>query len=137
MNHTRRILPLLVAIAILISTVPVAYAATFPGPNNWSNVGSIDLTFSFSGNSALCDGVVTGLPSTTTISATFKLERKPSGGTYSSYHTWSQASTNSGTLRWSGSCSVSQGYTYKLSVTANVTRGGTTETVSTFVERSY
>jgi hypothetical protein len=137
MNHTRRILPLLVALAILSATVPAAYAATFPGPNNWSNADSVSLDLNFSNGSALCNGKITGAPGTSYISATFTLERKPSGGTYSSYHTWSQTSTNSGTLRWSGSCSVSKGYTYKLSVTANVTRGGTTETVSTFVERSY
>lgn len=101
----------------------------------WTNVNDITLDLYFENGEAGCSGKIRALSGSTKISATFKLERKISSG-WAFEKSWSQSSsTNS--LSFFGTDAVSSGYTYRLSVTADVTRSGVTETVSTSVEGNY
>ena len=98
----------------------------------WTNVIDITLNLYFSSGVAYCSGTIKALSGTTNINATFKLERKV-GSTWVFENAWGQTSSSS-TLSFSGTDSVSSGYTYRLSVSANVTTNGVTEAVSSSVE---
>lgn len=101
----------------------------------WANVNDITLDLYFENGEAGCSGKIRALSGTTKISAIFTLERK-SGTSWMLEKPWSQSSsTNS--LSFFRTDAVAAGYTYRLSVTADVTRNGVTETVSTSVEGIY
>lgn len=101
----------------------------------WTNVNDIALDLYFENGDAGCSGQIRALSGTTKISATFKLERKISSG-WLLEKSWSKSSsTNS--LSFFETDTVSSGYTYRLSVTADITRNGVTETVNTSVEGYY
>lgn len=101
----------------------------------WINVNDITLDLYFENGEAGCSGIIRALSGTSKISATFKLERKISSG-WALEKSWSKSSsTNS--LSFFETDAVSSGYTYRLSVSANVIRNGVTETVSTSVEGNY
>ncbi|MGL4791702.1 MAG: hypothetical protein ACRCW1_09855 [Anaerotignaceae bacterium] len=100
----------------------------------WNNVNDVSLYLSFSGGSAYCDGTITGATGTTSIDATFKLERKTSSG-WTLEKSWTKTGSSK-TLLWTGNTAVSSGNTYRLSVSAKVVNGGVSETVSTSVEGS-
>lgn len=98
----------------------------------WTNINDIQLDLYFENGNACCAGIIDALSGTTKITATFTLERK-TASRWSLEKSWSQSSsTNS--LSFFGTDAVSSGYTYRLSVTTNVTRNGVTETASTSVE---
>lgn len=101
----------------------------------WTNVNDITLDLYFEDGEAGCSGKIRALSGTTKISAIFKLERK-SGTSWILEKSWSQSSsTNS--LSFFGTDAVVAGYTYRLSVTADVTRNGVTETVRTSIQGDY
>jgi hypothetical protein len=64
------------------------------------------------------------------------LERKTGTNTYTTIRTWDNLSVNGATLTFSGTQTVTRGFTYRLTINANVTRNGTTEPVSNWIERS-
>ncbi|MDF2486139.1 MAG: hypothetical protein K0R46_2307 [Herbinix sp.] len=101
----------------------------------WTNVNDITLDLYFENGEAGCSGKIRALSGTTKISATFKLERKISSG-WALEKSWGQSSSTD-SLSFFGTDAVLPGYTYRLSVTADVTRNGMTETVSTSVEGYY
>lgn len=101
----------------------------------WDNVNDITLDMYYENGAANCSGKIRALSGTTKISAIFKLERKTSSG-WILEKSWSKsASTNS--LSFYEAYGVPSGYTYRLSVTADVIRNGSTETVNTSVSGNY
>ena len=102
---------------------------------DWVNVNNIRLNLSLSNGTINCVGVIDGVSGTTSISATFTLERKTLFG-WSTVETW-ESSSNSSSLVFSGTASGSRGNTYRLSVVAVVVRNGNSETVRTSVEGSF
>lgn len=99
----------------------------------WQNVQHIVLDLQFTGSTAECSGVVRGNSGTTRITATFTLERQNANGTWSSVASWSESADDS-LLTFSASHSsvtTTGNTTYRLRVTALVTRNGVTE-VATF-----
>lgn len=92
----------------------------------WSNVNSISAVVSFSDNTAECYSSIVGVSGTTNISATFTLERKVNGS-FTSVKSWTQ--TASSVLTFTESYAVTKGYTYRLSVSANILRNGNSEKV--------
>ncbi len=100
----------------------------------WTNVNNIWLDIYFDDGQAECSGIIAGVSGTSNMSATFKLERKGILG-WSHEKSWDKSSS-SDTLTFYGTDAVSKG-TYRLSVTAKVTKNGVTETVSTSVESKY
>lgn len=105
----------------------------------WTNVSSVTAALSFSGSaangySANCTGRIIGLSGTTHIAAAITLYRKNANNTYTYVDTWSD-SVNGTSLTITGSHAATAG-TYKLTVTATVTRNGTAESVSNSAERT-
>lgn len=98
----------------------------------WVNTSDISLGLYYESGTVKWNSSIVGEPNTTKITATFTLYKKNANGTYTSLGTWDASST---TLRLtaSGSATGSAG-TYKISVTAKVTRNGTTETVDNSFE---
>jgi hypothetical protein len=105
---------------------------------DWANVTSISLGISYSGTTATCSGLIRGISSVNSISATFTLRRVNANGTTTLVRTWSESSSTS-SLNFSGSHSpVSKGETYRLEVSAVVTTtSGGRETVWDSVTRTY
>ena len=100
----------------------------------WDNTNDVTLDLYFANGNAECVGIVNGVSGTSNISATFKLERKGLLG-WSLEKSWSKNSKGE-SLSFYETYAVTKG-TYRLSVTAKVTRNGVTETVNTSVEGKY
>ena len=105
-----------------------------PIQTRWTHTSICRATLSFSGTTANCSALVEGLPGTTRIAATIVLARK-NGSSWTTVRTWTHT-VSSSVLIWSGTQAITTGNTYRLTVTADVTRNGTTERVSNWVERS-
>lgn len=101
----------------------------------WENTNDVKLDLYFANGNAECVGIINGISGTSNISATFKLERKGLLG-WSLEKSWNKSS-KSDSLSFFETDAVAKGYTYRLSVTAKVTRNGVTETVNTSVEGKY
>ena len=101
----------------------------------WENTNDVKLDLYFANSNAECVGIINGISGTSNISATFKLERKGLLG-WSLEKSWNKSS-KSDSLSFFETDAVAKGYTYRLSVTAKVTRNGVTETVNTSVEGRY
>ena len=121
----------LILAAMLFATNALAVIPIQPF---WTNVSEVRPTLSFSGTTANCSAFVQGFSGTTKIAATVTLARK-NGNSWTTVKTWTQTA-NSTVLTWSGTQSITTGNTYRLTITANVTRNGTTETVSNWIERN-
>ena len=97
----------------------------------WQNAATITLDMSLSGGNLRSSGVVTGQAGTTGITANFTLERQNANGTFSQIDRWSANNGASPMVLSSSRSTASQtAGTYRISVTARVTRNGVTETVS-------
>jgi len=97
----------------------------------WQNAASISLDMQFSGGVITSTGRVNGQSGTTAISATFTLARQNTNGTFTEVDTWT--ATNGAhpfLLSTSRTTSDLAAGTYRLSVSAGVTRNGWTENVS-------
>jgi hypothetical protein len=116
------------------TSVTAASNGWIPIQPYWTNTDSVTVGLTFSGNTANCVASVRGMTGTTKIKATLKLEQKI-GSTYYSVNTWTK-SVSSTILDFSETYSVSSEFTYRLTVTAEVLRNGTTETVSVWTEKS-
>ena len=101
----------------------------------WENTNDVVLDLYFTNGQAECVGLINGVSGTSNISATFKLERKKLFG-WSLENSWSKNSAGE-SLSFYETDAVTKGYTYRLSVTAKVTKNGVTETVNTSVEGKY
>ena len=101
----------------------------------WENTNDVVLDLYFANGQAECVGIINGVSGTSNISATFKLERKKLFG-WSLENSWSKSSRGT-SLSFFETDAVAKGNTYRLSVTAKVTRNGVTETVNTSVEGKY
>lgn len=127
----------LVVVVVLAGLMVSALASETVGQSPMSvSLSKIDTLLTFDGTTAKCSGTVQGLSGTTGITATYTLQRKETNGTYTTLKTWANLSASGTTLRFSDTYTITKGYTYRLSVTANVTRNGTTETVSSSVENT-
>lgn len=101
----------------------------------WTNTESIHLDLGFSGTRADCSAMVIGKTGTSRITATVKLQRKNTNGTYTNVKTWAGLSANGSTLTFNDSYNVTCGYTYRLMINATVYKGGSGENVSKSVEK--
>ncbi len=131
MNPRKSIAMMLVFVLIISIGASALAAGVSP---KYVNTSDVQATLSFSGTTANCMANITGLSGTTKISASMTLERKNTNGTYTLLKTWSTESTNSDEFSMSKAYAVTKGYTYRLTVSGNVTRNGTTEPVSAWVE---
>lgn len=97
----------------------------------WDNTNDVKLSLYFADNNAECVGMIEGVTGTSSISATFKLERKGLFG-WTVENSWTKSEKGQ-SLSFYGTTPVAKG-TYRLSVTAKVTVNGVTETVTTSVQ---
>jgi hypothetical protein len=128
----KKLVAWLVVLAVIAGMgVPaLAYVGISP---MYTNVSYVNMNLTFSGTTANCSSTIQGLSGTTSITATYTLQRKETNGSYTTLKTWTPSASGM-TLRLNETHTVTSGYTYRLSVTASVTRNGTTETVSNWVE---
>jgi hypothetical protein len=108
----------------------------------WIEAIPISLSLSFSGSTATVTGAVIGKNGTTSISATFYLQKRNSNGTFTTIKTWTPVSVNGSTLSFSNtytsSTNITQGSIYRLCVSASVTNSaGSTEAVSDYMQKTY
>jgi len=135
----KMVMALLMAVSMCVInagfTAPIECKASMIQPL-WVNVSNVSAGLSFSGSKANCSAMVQGAVGTTKITATITLERKTGTNSYTTVKTWPNQSVSGSFFTFSDSYTVTAGYTYRLTVTANVTRNGTTETVSNWIERA-
>lgn len=140
MKWTRRAVAVMAGILIMLIPMGVSAAPSWvakaPIQPMWDNATYVTAYLTFSGTQATALGKVTGKSGTTQITTTLTLERKMSGGAYVSVKTWGPQTTQGEFATLSGSYNVPKGYTYRLTVRAQVTRNGVVETVSDRVEAS-
>ena len=99
----------------------------------WANTDQISMALDVSGTTATCGSKILGNPGTTKIVATFVLERK-SGSTYTNVKTWPTKTVSGEVLRFSDTYTLTKSGTYRFSVSAVVTRNGTSENVTAWTE---
>jgi hypothetical protein len=133
---TKKIAVLCLAVFMLVTAVPSASAAQSGIAPFWTNTSTVTVSILLSGTSATCEAEVVGFPGTTSITGNMYLYKKNQNGTFTLLKSWLNQSVSGNVLEMSESYTVTGGVTYKLSVSAVVTRNGTSESVSNSVERS-
>ncbi len=96
----------------------------------WDNTTSVDVNLTVSAGKAVCGACVIGRPDVTQITGTVELARKNSDNSYTAVKTWSDLKAQGNKLIVDKTYYVTKGYTYRLLITANVYRNGSSETVS-------
>lgn len=124
----KKTLAFLLSCVLLSMVIMPALASPIITPF-YTNTVSLSGTLSFSGAKATCTSTVIGRSGTSGITLTLNLERKNANGTYTLVKSWSTTTTEEYAIM-SKDYYVSTGYTYRLTSIANVTRNGTTETVT-------
>ena len=145
MTRARKLaVALILAMSLAVSPLPVAASTAgnadltgmyVPIQPHWDNVDSINMALTASDGTATGAVSIRGKSGTTQITATITLSRVAANGSLTTVRTWSNQSTNGSTFTFSGTNAVTSGGTYRLSVSANVTRNGVAENVSSWVER--
>jgi len=96
----------------------------------WENVASITLDMTFSNAVITSSGSIIGRNGTTAINATFVLARRNVNGTFTEVDRWSATNGSIPSILITSRTTRNQlPGTYRLSVTAHVTRNSRTETV--------
>lgn len=141
MRQVKGLIVVLMAIILLIMPVGALAAPgmEFPFQGSdispmWINVNGVYANLTFDGSKAVATAKVLGKSGTSSITTTVVLERKLSDGSFSHVKTWGPEITQGETALISGSYYVTKGYTYRLTVRAQVIRGGVVEQVSDAVE---
>jgi hypothetical protein len=103
----------------------------------WSNLWNITLSMSYSGGSVSWVGQIAGNTGTSSISATYTLEKQNANGTYSFVSSWNDSTTSAISLASTGSATTAKG-TYRLSVSAVVKNSaGTPETATNSLVKTF
>lgn len=137
---SRKTLIVLALVITMLSTMTAFAAAPTSSVGviqpYWTNTSDVGVSMSVNGTTASCSAIVEGYSGTTKIVADITLERKAANGTYTTVKTWTNQSVSGTRLSFTDTCSITKGYTYRLTITAKVTRNGSTETVSNWVEKT-
>ncbi len=96
----------------------------------WVNISQIVVDLELDGSDTSCAAFVYGKSGTDEITATVRLKRRNSDGTYTTVHIWTGLHSYSRTLLFSRPTTVATGYTYQLSITATVYNDGVGETAT-------
>lgn len=130
----KRLSFLVLATILFLSTVTPTLAAPVTIMATYSNTMNVSGTLSFTGQRANLMGSITGRPGTTSVTMNVNLSRKNSNGTYTTVKSWDTSTTTEEYVIEAYHWYVERGYTYRITVSGNVTRGGTTEYVSGYAE---
>ena len=135
----KKIVALCMVLAMLVMAVPsvgsLALDGTVPITSYYTNTSQVQVGLSFTGTTANCSSTIIGFSGTTKITATLSLYRINANGSLTLLKSWT-ASSSITMLNIGETYAVSAGYTYRLSVSAQVTRNATTESVSNSVDRA-
>jgi len=97
----------------------------------WENAATITLNMSFSNGTITSTGRVNGKNGTTAISATFVLAKRNANGTFTEVDRWTARNGDIAMLLSTSRTTRNQSAgTYRLSVSASVTRNGRVEIVN-------
>jgi len=96
----------------------------------WAHIHLFNATLSFDNGRASMTGRLFAQPGTSSIAVEAVLERINANGTTTQVSSWSNLGTNSATWMWNESTTVIRGFNYRLTLTATVTRNGTSETAT-------
>ena len=128
MKSRKRTAALVLAVCLILVIVPNHQAHA-----RYTHTDIFNISLDFSGTTATCKTTVVGNSAVTRIEADLTLYRIDANGNDIFVASWNP-SANQDYLTYTGTGTVIRGWTYKLVVTAKVTRG-TTETISLAVER--
>lgn len=108
-----RSLCILLALGLLLATIPFTAACEEPVEPQWEYASNIKATISINGNKASVQGYISPKTSTETRNASIivYLQRKENGK-WHSLDSWSGSATNA-TARASGSKTIEKGYEYR------------------------
>lgn len=104
-------------------------------PLRWTNTSSVNTMLSYSGTTAKCKVEIDAFSGTTSIVANMYLYKKNADNTYSLVASWLNQTASGDYLYVSKEKTIISGTTYKLEVSAKVTRNGYTETVTGSMEK--
>ena len=99
----------------------------------WSNIASMSVTLSFHSGRGELSAHVTGQPGTERITANVVLDRQNADGSFTHVQTWHNINNIPGipsVLSWGATHWVIRGHNYRITLNANVTRHGFTESAS-------
>ena len=96
-------------------------------PEPYQYTKSANASLVISGGTATCGVVVRGKEGVTKITATLSLQRKTSGGSWTTVQTWDPKTVYTITLTDSKTRSVSSGYIYRTKATGRVYQGTASE----------
>jgi hypothetical protein len=100
----------------------------------WTNVSSINAMLAFNGSTASCKTEIVAFMGTTLIVADMYLYLKTGANSYTLADSWLNNRVYADYLYVSKSATIARGRTYKLLISAYVTRNGYMESVSCSVE---
>ena len=121
----------IIAILGLLSTTALSQGQVLANETGYVGVeafNSSSVSFSRNGTSGTVSGLIEGLSGTTRISARVVLQRQ-NGNIWTNVRTWN-LSSSSRTLSVNESQTVTASGTYRVSVTADITRNGITTTIT-------
>jgi hypothetical protein len=129
----KKIIVYALAVTVLLVSVPVVNVSANPSDTitivpYWVNAISISAAINPSGNLADCEVKINAL-SGSTIEADICLYKVNSNGSLTLKKSWLDQTSGS-YFDFDEDCTVESGSTYRLTVYAQVTRNGTTETIS-------
>ncbi|MCL1883709.1 MAG: hypothetical protein FWF81_08165 [Defluviitaleaceae bacterium] len=129
MNYISILLALLFTLCMPTAVVSAFQTVEYtPIQPLWQNVSNATALLTHSGTSAHCSLSIVGLPGTTRITATMRLERV-TGNNVSVIRTWTHT-VNASHLAVSESAGVTANGTYRLQISATVVRNGVSEHIS-------
>ena len=97
----------------------------------WTHTALISADIHVIGNGTITmSGSVLGNPGTSSITVNAVLERQNSNGSFSSIASFNNIRATGIIWDWTRQHSVARGHTYRLTLTATVTRNGTSEVVT-------
>ncbi len=96
-------------------------------PSPYEYIQRASASCSISGGTATCGVNVSGKTGVTRITTTLSLQRKISGGSWTTVKTWPTKTVYTNTLTDSKTTSVSSGYIYRTKATGRVYQGASSE----------
>ena len=100
---------------------------------HWDNTRVCFPALTFSGTTAVCDVTIQGMSGTTEIDPTITLQKKKASGGFSADTSWEPSASNGDSFYWSDTRpNCTSGTDYRLKIVADVTRNGTTETITVY-----
>jgi hypothetical protein len=127
----KKIIAVLLCFAALAASTTAVCGNQTAGPSFWINTSSVRVSLSFNNDGrGSMSGTVIGDNGVNSIVVDAVLERVNPNGTRSPVVTWSNITSDSDVWFWGTNYYVTEGYTYRFTLYATVTRNGVSETVS-------